>query len=138
MRSKRGWITPTVIVAVLAVPFFWRLGIEPASAAGPRVEVPPDPQATCDQACTALASCGHEAAASLGLAPPPDPKAWRHLDVPATRAACLTPCVEAAHTSAIFAETVAECSACVRSYDCRDVRACLNTCYASPNMVAGR
>jgi hypothetical protein len=138
MDNKRAWLTPAVIVAVLAVPFFWRFTVGPASAAGPRVEVPPDPQATCDQACTALASCGHEAAASLGLAPAPDPDDYKPLDVPATRAACLTPCVVAAQNSAAFAETVADCSHCVRSYDCRDVRACLNTCFATPSTVAGR
>ncbi len=139
MGSKRRWLTPALLVALLVAPFVWRLSVGKASAAGPAVEAPPPPLGeTCDQSCTALASCGHEAAAILGLAPAPDPDEWKSLDVPATRAACVAPCVVEAESNPAFAKNLAACSECVRSYDCRDVRACLATCFPDPAILGGR
>lgn len=139
MDSKRRWIVPAVIAAVLALPLLTRLGVGTASAQGPvDPAAPADPRETCDQACTAMASCGHDAAANLGLAPIPDPDLAPPLDVPAARAKCLQPCIDASRSRPAFAETVAACSECVKTYDCRDVRACLAACFPDPAVLAGR
>ena len=138
MENKRTWLAPALIAAVLVLPPLARLVVGPANAAPPANAVEADPADTCDQACTAMASCGHDAAANLGLVPPKDPSLAPPLDVPAARAACLGPCVAAAQDRPLFAEVVAGCSECVKTYDCRDVRACLATCFPDPALLAGR
>lgn len=137
MEAKR-WIVPAVLVGVLFVPLFLRVGIGPARASRPEEPVAAPVAETCDQACTAIASCGRDAAAALGLAPQPDPKLAPPLDVPAARAACLKPCIAAATEAPAYAETVGACSECVKTFDCRDVKDCLATCRPDPAVLAGR
>jgi hypothetical protein len=137
MKTKR-WLVPGLIALALAVPLAMRLGAGPSRASGAVPHAAPSRAETCDQACTAIASCGWNAAASLGLAPPPDPNLAPPLDVPAARAACLKPCTDAARARPAFARVVAACSECVKTFDCRDVRTCLASCFPDPALLAGR
>lgn len=138
MNSKR-WILPAALAGLLFVPLAMRLGVGPAQASKPgEPPVAAPVEETCDQACTAIASCGRDAAAAMGLAPDPDPKLAPPLDVPKARAACLNPCIETAREEPEYAETVGACSECVKTFDCRDVRDCLATCRPDPAILAGR